>query len=65
MAVNTGFDALDSLTKKFTTLEAEGIVLKREAQNASKAASTAANKVEEMKKVLDQLQKRLLKLETK
>jgi hypothetical protein len=26
MAVNTGFDALDSLTKKFTTLEAEGIV---------------------------------------
>jgi hypothetical protein len=65
MAINTGFDALNSLTKKFTTLEAEGIALKKEAQNASKAASTAANKVDEMKKVLDQLQKRLLKLETK
>jgi hypothetical protein len=65
MAVNTGFDALDALTLKVATMESESAASKKESQNASKAASTAGNKVDEMKKALDLLQKRVLKLETK
>ena len=63
MAVNTGFDALDSLTVKVTAMEGDSSTLKKEAQNASKAALTAGNKVDELKKVLDLLHKRVQKLE--
>jgi hypothetical protein len=63
MAINTGFEALDTLVIKVKTMEADVAASKREALAANKAASSAANKSDEMKKTIDLLVKRIAKLE--
>jgi hypothetical protein len=63
MAVNTGFEALETLAVKVKTMEADAAFAKKESIAATKAAMAAANKADEMKKLLDLLVKRIVKLE--
>jgi hypothetical protein len=63
MAVNTGFDALEVMVAKVKTMEAEAVASKKETAAAVKAASSAGNKSDELKKVVDLLIKRIVKLE--
>jgi hypothetical protein len=63
MAVNTGFEALETLGLKVKTMEADTAFAKKESIAATKAAMAAANKANEMKKLLDLLVKRIMKLE--
>jgi hypothetical protein len=63
LAVNTGFEALYVLTTHMTVALADVATLKKEVAAATKAASSAANKSDETKKLYDQLLKRVVKLE--
>jgi hypothetical protein len=63
MAVNTGFEALEVMVSKVKAMEAELSTTKKENVIAVKAASSAANKADELKKVVDLLIKRVVKLE--
>ena len=63
MAVNTGFEAIDVLTIKVASMEHTLKEVEKEVKVASKAASTASNKVDESKKLIDLLSKRIAKLE--
>ena len=65
LAINTSFEAIDRLTSKTASLEAEIVDFKKQAAAAVKSVASAANKADEMKKVSDGLSKRLLKLEDK
>jgi hypothetical protein len=63
MAVNTGFEALEVLMVKVKAMEADLAASKKEAAMATKAAASAANKSDELKKAFDLLVKRIVKLE--
>jgi ubiquinone biosynthesis protein UbiJ len=63
MAVNTGFEALEVLAVKVQNMEADVVTSKKEAAAAKKAADSAANKTDELKKFCDLLVKRIAKLE--
>jgi hypothetical protein len=63
MAINTGFEALDTLVIKVESMEADVKASKQEAMAANKAASSAANKLDTMKKTINMLVKRISKLE--
>ena len=63
MAVNTGFEALEVLVVKVKAMEADLAASKKEAAMATKAAASAANKSDELKKAFDLLVKRIVKLE--
>ena len=65
MAVNTGFEALDVLAHKVRLMEADVAISKKAALEATKAASAATNKTDELKKVCELLSKRISKLESK
>jgi hypothetical protein len=63
MAVNTGFEALEVLAIKVKNMESDLATANKEALAATKTASSAANKTDEMKKLFDLLIKRVGKLE--
>jgi predicted phage tail protein len=64
MAVNTGFEALEAVVVKVKGMEAELAASRKESAAANKAAASAANKTDELKKLCDLLVKRITKLET-
>jgi hypothetical protein len=51
------------MVAKVKTMEAEAVASKKETAAAVKAASSAGNKSDELKKVVDLLIKRIVKLE--
>jgi hypothetical protein len=63
LAVNTGFEALDTLVGKVSVLEESVATLKKEVQASIKASASASNKADEGKKFYDLLLKRVVKLE--
>jgi hypothetical protein len=63
IAVNTGFEQLDTVALKVKAMEADVITSKKAAAEAIKTASAAGNKTDELKKVIDLLLKRIVKLE--
>jgi hypothetical protein len=63
LAVNTGFEAIDVLTSKVASMEHTLKELDKEVKIASKSASSSANKADEVKKLIDSLIKRVVKLE--
>jgi hypothetical protein len=65
LAINTGFEAIESLKKTFTEHQ-DGIdkAIKQSA-SATKAAGAAANKADEGKRSLEAVVKRIVKIETK
>ena len=63
LALNTGFDALETLTSSNDKLKAEVAELKKNAMAHTKAAQTNANKLNEQKSLIENLSKRLAKLE--
>ena len=65
LALNTGFDALDTLVTSNTTLKAEVATLSKAVAGNTKSVATAANLVDNLKKQYEAINKRLVKLETK
>jgi hypothetical protein len=63
LAVNTGYEALDLLVGKMSTMESDVSTLKKELAASVKASSAAGNKADEVKKAFDLLLKRVVKLE--
>jgi len=65
LALNTGFDAIETLVKSNTTLKAEVAALTKAVAGNTKTIATAANKVDNFKNSIDAINKRLAKLEAK
>jgi hypothetical protein len=63
LAVNTGYEVLDVLTTKMSTMEADVASLKKDVAAANKASASASNKSNKGKKTHDLLVKRITKLE--
>ena len=63
LALNTGFDALETLTSSNDKVKAKVAGLKKNAIAHTKAAATNANKLNEQKSLIENLSKRLAKLE--
>jgi hypothetical protein len=63
MAVNTGFEALDVLALEVKGMKSDLDASRKESAAANKAAASAANKSDELKKFCDVLVKRIAKLE--
>jgi hypothetical protein len=59
LAINTSFEAIDKVTAKAAWLEIEVLDFKKQLAAASKAASTASNKSDELKLVVAALAKRV------
>jgi hypothetical protein len=59
LAINTSFEAIEKLTTKTTVLDMEVADMKKKVNEAVKAATTAANKADEGKRLLDLLTKRV------
>jgi hypothetical protein len=65
LAINTSFEAIEKLTTRTTVLDMEVADMKKKVNEAVKSATTAANKVDESKRLLDLLTKRVKSLEEK
>ena len=65
LALNTGFEVVEDLIKSNANLKTEVAELKKIAAGNTKTSQTAANKVSELKTTVDNLNKRLAKLEAK
>jgi hypothetical protein len=63
LAINTSFEAIEKLTTQVACHQTEISQYKRDIAAATKAVSSASNKADEAKKLYDQLQKRVSKLE--
>ena len=63
LVVNAGFEVLEDLAVKVTDIVKTVRTLEKEVQVAAKSASTSSNRVDEFKKLYDQLTKRVVKLE--
>jgi hypothetical protein len=63
LAINTGYEVLESLTIKVAELERGLSAMQKEASAATKSASSAGNKADAIQKVCDGLVKRVAKLE--
>ena len=63
LALNTGFDALEILTSSNDKLKAEVSELKKNAISASKTLGTNPKKINAQKSLIENLSKRLAKLE--
>ena len=61
----SGFEVVEDLIKSNANLKTEVIELKKIAAGNTKTSQTAANKVSELKTTVDNLNKRLAKLEAK
>jgi hypothetical protein len=64
LAINTGIEAINRVVTKVEVMEGEVTTAKREAMTASRAALMASNKVDELKKVVEALAKRVGRLES-
>jgi hypothetical protein len=65
LAANSGTDAVDKMTSRVNALEIEVKDASKVAKNSGTSASTASNKVDEVKKTLADLLKRVAKVEGK
>ena len=65
LLVNTGYESISGLESKVATLEAQVSDLQKTTKAAEKAATTASNKADDLKKVCDALLKRITKVESK
>ena len=65
LAINTGFEAIEQAVLHVATLSAEMVEVKKLVAAATKSSISAANKADETKKLVDGLQKRVAKLESK
>jgi hypothetical protein len=63
LAINTSFEAIEKLTGLVTKHEVELADTKKQLAAAVKASATAANKADDVKKLIDALDKRVKKLE--
>ena len=63
LALNTGFDALDALTSSNEKLKIEVADLKKTIIGTSKTLVTNANKLNDQKSLIENLTRRLAKLE--
>jgi hypothetical protein len=63
LAVNSGYEVLDSLKTEMVTVSADLAAVKKDIQVSIKASSSASNKADEGKKAHDALIKRVAKLE--
>ena len=63
LAVNSGYEVLDTLKVDMTSVKADVATIKKDIAVAIKAAGQASNKADEGKKVQDALVKRVMKLE--
>jgi hypothetical protein len=63
LAVNSGFEVLDSLKVDMAAVKVDLATVKKDVNAAIKASGAAANKADEGKKVQDALIKRVMKLE--
>ena len=63
LALNTGFEVVESLIKSNPTLKTDVAELKKTIAGNTKTIQTAANKVSELKTTVENLNKRLTKLE--
>jgi hypothetical protein len=65
LLVNTGYESISGLESKVKLLESQSSDLQKLAKNAEKSALSAANKSDELKKVVEAMGKRLAKVEAK
>ena len=65
LALNTGFEAIETLVKSNVILKAEVDALTKAVAGNTKSIATAANKVDNFKAIIDNINKRLAKLEAK
>ncbi len=65
LAINTSFESIKKLLAKATVMEGEVIEMKKQVANSVKAATLAANKADEARKLSDALTKRVAELEQK
>jgi hypothetical protein len=65
LAANSGTDAVDKVSSRMVALETEVKEATKAAKISGASASTASNKVDEVKKTLGELLKRLSKMEGK
>jgi hypothetical protein len=65
LAINTSFEAIEKLSGKTALLDLEIADMKKKANEAVKAATSAANKADECKRFMDLLTKRVKSLEDK
>jgi hypothetical protein len=63
LAINTGYEVLESLSVKMVEMEKMVVAMQKEASAATKAAASAANRADDAKKLCDALIKRVTKLE--
>ena len=63
--VNTGYDSIEKLEEKVATLEKEKKEQASALKGAVNSANSSSNKVDELKKIINGLEKRLKKLEDK
>ena len=65
LALNTEFEIIETLVKSNVTLKAEVAALTKAVAGNTKSIATATNKVDNFKITIDNINKRLAKLETK
>jgi methyl-accepting chemotaxis protein len=65
LAANSGTDAVEKVSNRMTSVETELKEAAKLARNAGTSASTASNKVDEVKKTLAELLRRVTKVEGK
>ena len=63
LALNTGFEAIETLVKSNVTLKAEVDALTKAFAGNTKSIATAANKVDNFKTTIGNIKKRLAKVE--
>ena len=63
LLVNTGYDSIDQLEKKVSKLEIATTDFKTSIKGAVTSATTASNKIDDLKKTMASLEKRVKKLE--
>jgi hypothetical protein len=63
LAINTGYEMLESLSSKVLEMERGYVAMQKETSAATKAAASAANRADDAKKLCDALIKRVTKLE--
>ena len=63
LLTNTGYDSIEKLEKQVATLLTSYSDVSKVAKGAASSANTASNKVDELKRQVNALEKRLAKLE--
>ncbi len=63
LAVNSGYEVLDSLKIEMVSVKADLATVKKDILSSVKVANAAGNKADEIKKTQDALIKRVVKIE--